>query len=44
MKKFLNFLTKIKTFWKFYRDYEYDGEEIRFIVNKYYEILTEKKN
>lgn len=39
MKKFLKFLTKIKSFWKFYQDYGYDGEDVEFIIDNYESVL-----
>lgn len=35
MKQFLKFFTKIKSFWKFYQNYEYDGEDVEFIIDNY---------
>lgn len=34
MKQFLKFLAKIKSFWKFYQNYGYDGEKVGFDVSK----------
>lgn len=42
MKQFLKFLTKIKSFWKFYQNYEYDGETVEFIVDNYQEVLCNR--
>lgn len=42
MKQFLKFLTKLKSFWKFYRDYECDGETARFIVENYQIVLCNR--
>lgn len=42
MKQFLTFLTKIKSFWKFYRNYEYDGETAEFIVENYQDVLQNR--
>lgn len=42
MKQFLKFLTKIKSFWKFYQNYKYDGETIEFIVDTYEKLLCER--
>lgn len=39
IKRFLIFLTKIKGFWKLYRNYEYDGETVQFIIENYTEVL-----
>ena len=40
--KFLKFLTKIKSFWKIYSGYGYDGETIEFIINNYTEVLENR--
>ena len=40
--KFLKFLTKIKSFWKIYSGYGYDGETIEFIINNYTEVLESR--
>lgn len=42
MRQFLKFLTKLKSFWKFYRDYEYDGETVEFIVENYQDVLQNR--
>lgn len=42
MTHFLTFLTKIKSFWKLYKDYEYDGETIGFIIDTYEKLLCER--
>lgn len=42
MKQFLTFLTKLKSFWKFYRNYEYDGETAEFIVENYQDVLQNR--
>lgn len=42
MKQFLKFLTKIKSFWKFYQNYEYDGEDVGFIIDNYQKILCNR--
>lgn len=42
MKQFLKFLTKVKSFWKLYQDYEYDGETIEFIIDTYEKLLCER--
>lgn len=39
MKQLLKFLTKIKSFWKFYQNYGYDGEDIEFIIDNYERVL-----
>lgn len=42
MKLLLDFFTKIKSFWKLYKDYEYDGETIAFIIDTYEKLLCER--
>ena len=42
MKQFLKFLTKIKSFWKFYQNYGYDGEDIEFIIDNYERVLCNR--
>lgn len=42
MKLFLKFLAKLKSFWKFYRDYQYDGETAEFIIENYQYVLQNR--
>lgn len=42
MKQFLKFLTKIKSFWKFYQNYEYGGETVEFIIENYQDVLQNR--
>lgn len=42
MNQLLNFLKKIKSFWKLYVDYGYDGETIEFIIDTYEKLLCER--
>lgn len=42
MKQFLKFITKIKSFWKFYQNYEYDGETVEFIIDNYQDVLQNR--
>lgn len=42
MKQFLKFLTKIKSFWKFYQNYGYDGETVEFIIENYQNVLQNR--
>lgn len=42
MKKFLKFLTKIKSFWKLYRNYGFDGETVEFIIENYQDVLQNR--
>lgn len=39
MKTLIDFVKKLKTFYQFYRDYEYDGNDCRFIIENYQEVL-----
>lgn len=42
MKTLINFVKKLKTFYQFYRDYEYDGNVCRFIIENYQEVLCNR--
>ncbi len=42
MRTFLKFLTKLKGFWKFYKNYEYDGETVEFIIENYQDVLQNR--
>lgn len=42
MEQFLKFLTKIKSFWKFYQNYGYDGEDIEFIIDNYERVICNR--
>lgn len=42
MKQFLTFITNLKSFWKFYRNYEYDGKTVEFIIENYQDILQNR--
>lgn len=42
MTQLLNFLKKIKSFWKLYVDYGYGGETIEFIIDTYEKLLCER--
>lgn len=42
MKQFINFLKKIKSFWKLYVDYGYNGETIEFIIETYQDVLQSR--
>lgn len=42
MKQFLTFLTKIKSFWKLYQNYGYDGKDIEFIIDNYERVLCRR--
>ena len=42
MKMLFRFIKNIKSFWKFYKDYEYNGEDCEFIVDNYQEVLCSR--
>ena len=42
MKQFFKFLISLKSFWKLYRDYNYDGDTLRFIINQYETVLVNR--
>ena len=42
IKQFFRFLKSIKSFYKFYADYEYDGETCRFIIEQYTKVLCNR--
>lgn len=42
MKQLLTFLTKLKSFWKLYKDYGYDGETVEFIIENYQDVLQNR--
>lgn len=42
MKTLIDFVKKLKTFYQFYRDYEYDGNDCRFIIENYQEVLCNR--
>lgn len=42
MRKFFGFLISLKSFWKLYQDYEYDGRTLDFIIQNYKEVLEER--
>lgn len=42
MKTLINFVKNLKTFYQFYRDYEYDGNDCRFIIENYQEVLCNR--
>ncbi len=42
MRIFLQFLTKLKGFWKLYKNYEYDGETVEFIIENYQDVLQNR--
>lgn len=42
VKQFFRFLKSIKSFYKFYCDYWYDGNTCRFIVEQYTQVLCNR--
>lgn len=42
MNQFLNFLTKLKSFWKLYKHYGYDGENMEGIIDTYKKQLCDQ--
>ena len=42
IKQFFRFLKSIKSFYKFYCDYWYDGNTCRFIVEQYTQVLCNR--
>jgi len=42
IKRFFRFIISIKSFYKFYVDYEYDGDNARYIVQNYEEVLSNR--
>ena len=42
MKTLIDFIKNLKTFYQFYRDYEYDGNDCRFIIENYQEVLCNR--
>lgn len=42
MKQLIKFILHLKSFWKLYRDYEYDGDTLRFIITQYETVLVNR--
>lgn len=42
IKQALTFLAKIPSFWKFYQNYGYDGEDVEFIIDNYERVLCNR--
>lgn len=42
MKTLFRFIKNIKSFWKFYKDYEYNGEDCEFIIENYQDVLCSR--
>lgn len=42
--KFAKFVCSLITFWRFYKDYGYDGETVAFIIDNYERVLCSRTN
>lgn len=42
MKRLIDFIKSIKTFYKFYKNYGYNGDECSFIIENYQEVLCSR--
>ena len=42
MKTLIDFIKNLKSFYKFYKDYEYNGDECEFIIENYQEVLCSR--
>lgn len=42
MNILFGFIKNIKSFWKFYKDYEYNGQDCEFIIENYQEVLRSR--
>lgn len=42
VKQIISFLKNIKSFYKFYVDYEYNGNDCRFIIENYQDVLSNR--
>lgn len=42
MNILFRFIKNIKSFWKFYKDYEYNGQDCEFIIENYQEVLRSR--
>lgn len=42
MKTLFRFIKSLKSFWKFYKDYEYNGKDCEFIIENYQEVLCSR--
>ena len=42
IKTIFNFIFKIPSFFRFYRDYGYCGDAVRFIIEQYEEVLCNR--
>lgn len=42
MKQLIKFILRLKSFWKLYKDYEYDGDTLRFVISQYRIVLLSR--
>lgn len=42
MQQFVKFIKLFNSFWKLYKDYEYDGETLDFIIRNYQQVLENR--
>ena len=42
MKTLIDFIKNLKSFYRFYKDYKYNGDECEFIIENYQEVLCSR--
>ena len=42
MKTLIDFIKNVKSFYRFYKDYEYNGDDCEFIIENYQEVLCSR--
>ena len=42
MKTLIDFIKNLKSFYRFYKDYEYNGDDCKFIIENYQEVLCSR--
>lgn len=42
MKTLIDFIKNLKSFYRFYKDYEYNGDDCRFVVANYEKVLQSR--
>lgn len=42
MKRLIKFIINLKSYWKLYRDYGYDGDMLHFILTQYEIVLANR--
>lgn len=42
MKTLIDFIKNLKSFYRFYKDYEYNGDDCEFIIENYQEVLCSR--